>query len=297
RGDRDARLILQNVITTGDAPARASAARQLHGFSWYVAGPIAQQALKDADSRVREGAVYALCDMRDINAYQLLVETLQNETDNVRAAAAWGLRDCQDAAAVPVLESVLKAIDPDVRVKGLEALGANQTSLAVPIVRHSLDDVDHDVQYAATLSWLELMAEACLLDLALEIERSSGLKRAAILRGLFHATNYLQMDIVKSSTADRVISAIESALLDPLPQTRLAAIWPLAWIRHPRAPAILQQAYDREQNSDVKAPLVQIAYNLMSPAGKSILETALQSSDDHVRETARAIAHEHQLSF
>lgn len=244
RGDRDARLILQNVITSADAPARASAARQLHGFSWFVAGPIAQQALQDADSRVREGAVYALCDMRDLNAYQLLVESLQNETDNVRAAAAWGLRDCQDEEAVPVLDVVLRANDPDVRVKGLEALGANQTALAIPIVRRMLDDVDPDVQYAATLSWIELTAESCLMDLSAEIERSSGTKRAAILRGFFHATNYLQMDVLKSSAIERVISAIESALFDSLPQARVAAIWPLAWLRHDRAPGILRQAYD-----------------------------------------------------
>ena len=87
------------------------------------------------------------------------------------------------------------------------------------------------------------------------------------------------------------------ALLDPLSEARLAAIWPLAWIRMPRAPLVLKRAYDTERDSEVKARLVQIAYNLMSPAGKSILEIALQSSDEHVRETARAIAHEHQLSL
>ncbi len=293
RGDRDARLVLHEVITTGDAPARASAARQLSGFSWFVAGPIAQQALNDTDSRVREGVVYALCDMRDLNAYQLLVDALQNETGNVRAAAAWGLRDCQDEAAVPVLAVVLRAIDPDVRVKGLEALGANQTSAAIPIVRRMLDDPDPDVQYAAALSWIELCGEACLIDLAGEIERSIGQKRASILRGFFHATNYLQMNILKSSAADRVIGAIEIALADPLAQARLAAIWPLAWIRHDRAPILLQQAYDREQDCEVKAHIVRVAFNLMSPAGDSIWQTAWQSTDEGVREMARQLAYEH----
>jgi HEAT repeat protein len=100
RGDRDARLIMQDILTNGEPRSRATVARHLYGFSWFSAEPLIKQALKDADPRVREGAIYSLCDLRELNAYQLMVECLQNEEDDVRAAAAWGLRDCQDPAAV-----------------------------------------------------------------------------------------------------------------------------------------------------------------------------------------------------
>jgi hypothetical protein len=43
----------------------------------------------------------------------------------------------------------------------------------------------------------------------------------------------------------------------------------------------------------VKARIVQIAFNLMSPVGKSIWQDALHAKDDQVREMARTIAHEH----
>src|SRR5689334_20351084 len=71
RADRDARIVMQEVLNTGEAPSRASVARHLYGFSWFSAEPLIRQALKDTDHRVRECAIYALCDLRELNAYQL----------------------------------------------------------------------------------------------------------------------------------------------------------------------------------------------------------------------------------
>ena len=292
RGDRAARLIFQDVLAHGEAPARASAARELYAFSWFGAEPLIRRALQDEDLRVREGAVYALCDLRDLNAYELLVEVLDHGADNLREAAAWGLRDCQDVAAVPVLVAVLKAGDPDVRVKGLEALGANQTAEAIPVVRRAMHDPDPDVMYAATLSWLELEGTDCLDDLSAEIERSSGLMRRQILRGLFHATNYLQLDVVHTPASDRLIESIGAAMGDELPETRKAATWPLAWLRHPRAPILLSEAYQREPRGEVKAHIVRCAVYLMSDAAEALLQDALTCADEEVRSVARQIERE-----
>ncbi len=289
RGDRDARVIMEDALMNGEAPTRASVARELYGFSWYSAEPLLRQALKDEDVRVHECAVYALCDLRELRGYQLLVEVLPNENDHVKAAAAWGLHNCQDPEAVPVLQVALTATDPDVRVKVLEALGANDTPEALPVVRGALDDLEPDVQYAATLSLVELQSEACFLEIARLIEHTTGSKRQQILRGFFHATNYLLLDVATTSTADIVIDALEQALLDPLPEARLAAIWPLAWIRMPRAPHILKRAYDAEHDSEVKARIVKIAYNLMSEAREEILLDASQSGDAVVKEAAEQI--------
>jgi hypothetical protein len=86
-----------------------------------------------------------------------------------------------------------------------------------------------------------------------------------------------------------VLDALEQALLDPLPEARLAVIWPLAWIRLPRASATLKRAYEEEQDSAVKARIVKIAYNLMSEVREEILRDASQSSDEVVKEAAEQI--------
>ncbi|MBX3066513.1 MAG: HEAT repeat domain-containing protein [Anaerolineae bacterium] len=294
RGDRDARLVIQEVLNNDPAPSRASAARHLYGFSWFAAEPLIRLALEDSDSRVREGVVYAMCDMRDLHAYALMTEALriEDEVDNVRDAAAWGLRDCHDPAAVPVLEAALLAGDPDVRVRALEALGANDTPQAIPVIREAMNDPEPDVKYAATLSLLEVAGEGWLQELSGVIGSVRGETLQAVLRGFFHASNYLKIDIARSGAADMMIDALESALLDDLPAARLAAVWPLAWMRHERTPIVLRQAYFRETDSEVKAQIVRVSVSLMSQAGEAILEDALNSRDPQVREVAETLARE-----
>lgn len=289
RGDRDARIVMENALKQGDPRTRASIARHLHGFSWFSAESLIRLALKDADSRVRECAVYALCDLRELDAYKLLTEVLQNEEDNVREAAAWGLRDCQDPAAVPVLEAALKAKDPDVRIKALESLGTNDTPQAMPVVREAMNDPDPAVKYSATLSLLELAGEAWLEELAGVIGRASGITLEQVLKGFFHATNYLKINVAKSTAAELMIDALETALLDETDKARMAAVWPLAWMRHERTPMILKRTYLIEQNSAVKAHIVRVAAGLMSSVSEEILEDALQSQEDEVRRAAEQI--------
>ncbi len=289
RGDRDARVIMEDALMNGDAPTRASVARELYGFSWFSAEPLLRIALKDEDDRVRECAVYALCDLRELRGYQLLVETLPAEPDNVKAAAAWGLHNCQDPEAVPVLQKALQAKDPEVRVKALEALGANDTAEALPVVRAAIDDPEPDVKYAATLSLVELREEEGFPEIVDLVEQTSGVTRQQILRGFFHATNYLHLDIAETTSVDIVIDALEKTLFDPIPETRLAAAWPLAWIRHPRTPPILKRAYESEPVCEIKAQIVKIAYNLMSEVRDEILQDAACSTDEVVREAAEQI--------
>ena len=289
RGDRDARVIMEDALMNGDAPTLASVARELYGFSWFTAEPLLRLALKDDDDRVRECAVYALCDLRELRGYQLLVEVLPAEPDNVKAAAAWGLHNCQDPDAVPVLQQALQATDPDVRVKTLEALGANDSAGALPVVRSALDDPEPDVKYAATLSLVELREEEGFPEIAGLVEQTGGATRQQILRGFFHATNYLRLDVAETAFADIVLDALEKALRDPLPEARLAAIWPLAWIRHPRTPPILKRAYETEPAREIKAQIVKIAYNLMSEVRDEILQDAAHSTDELLKEAAEQI--------
>jgi HEAT repeat protein len=289
RADRDSRVIMEEILKTGQPMSRASVARHLYGFSWFSAKSLIELALQDSDARVREGAVYALCDLRDLNAYQMLVEVLKNEKDAVREAAAVGLRDTQDPAAIPVLEEVLNAKDPEVRIKALEALGTNDNPEAVPIVRECMKDPEPEVKYAAALSLLELSGEGWLEELAGVIGRNTGETLKQVLRAFFHATNYLKIDVAKSSAAELMIDALETALLDEDAGVRMAATWPLAWMRHERTPAILMKTYRIELDEDVKAHIVRIAAGLMSKASEEILDDALKSTQPKVKATAEKI--------
>ena len=294
RADRDARIICEDALKTGSSRTRASVARHLHGFTWFAGEALVRIALGDKDARVREGAIYALCDMGDLNAYNLMLEVLKDEEDSVLEAAAFGLRDTQDSAAIPVLELVLKAKDAEVRIKGLEALGMSGVPEAMPVVRQAMFDPEPDVKYAATLSLLELSGEGWLNELAGVIGRTTGETLEQVLLAFFHATNYLKIDVAASDAADLMIDALETALLDESAAVRKAATWPLAWMRHERTPVILMKTYRLEMDSEVKAHIVRIAAGLMSSASDDILNDALNSNDPIVNKMAETIMEERQ---
>ena len=114
----------------------------------------------------------------------------------------------------------------------------------------------------------KLAGEGWLSELSGIIGRTSGVTLQQVLRGFFHATNYLKIDVAESKAADLMIDALETALLDDLPEVREAAVWPLAWTRHERTPIVLRQAYYREQDSNVKAQMVRVVTSLMNQNGR-----------------------------
>ncbi|MEL6308731.1 MAG: HEAT repeat domain-containing protein, partial [Chloroflexota bacterium] len=202
------------------------------------------------------------------------------------------LRDTQDSAAIPVLEQVLKAEDPDVRIKGLEALGISGVPEAMPVVRQAMFDAEPSVKYAATLSLLELSGEGWLDELAGVIGRTTGETLEQVLLAFFHATNYLKINVAKTNSAELMIDALETALLDEHAGVRKAAIWPLAWMRHERTPQILKKTYRLELDSEVKAHIVRVSAGLMSDASEEILADAMDSEDSLVRRTAKKVMDE-----
>lgn len=290
RGDRDARLIMAKALETGSSPTRASVARHVHRLSWYAARPLFEQALADSDERVREAAVYALCEVCELDSYRLLADTLEHETDFVRAAAAWGLRHNQDGAAVPALVTALRAADPDVRCQAVESLGANSASEALPVVRGVLHtDPDPEVVYNAVLSLLELGGEAVLPELAALIKATSGARLEPLLRGLFHASNYLHLDLTAEPAMDDLLAALAHAAADPLPAARLAVIWPLAWMHHARAEALLRDVYAQETGGELRAQMLYICVSLLSVVADELLAEGLNSDDPALRHEAERL--------
>ncbi|NUM44292.1 MAG: HEAT repeat domain-containing protein [Anaerolineales bacterium] len=286
RGDRESRLMIEEVLARGTPPQRASVVWHLGRTTWFTAEPLLRRALDDADPRVREAAVFALCKMRQPEAYKLVMEILEKGNDPARMSAVWGLSTHPDASAVPVLELALQAENPEIRVQVLEVLGATAAPEALPAVRRAVDDPDLDVKYAATLSWVELADESCFEDLAQVLLTTSGQARRMILRGFFHATNYLGMNVAGSASLETLLAALEAALTDELPETRSNASLPLAWVRHPRAEQMLIEAFHRERDSDVRAHMLSNAVHLMSPVGARLMAEALAGEDVLVRQTA-----------
>jgi HEAT repeat protein len=238
-----------------------------------------RQALGDPDERVRESAVYALCDYRERAAYHLLTEIVSGETDTVKKAAAWGLRNCSDSAAVPVLEAALTASDPDVRINVLEALSANNTPDALRVVRTMLDDPASEVVYNAVLSLIEMEEDACIVEISRLIDKVDGARLEPILRGLFHATNYLHLPLAEHPAVHVLLDALAHAVIDPAPEARQAVAWVLAWMRHDDATNLLRYLYYEEQDSIVKAHILRVTRALMNDAGDELLADAIFSDD------------------
>ena len=91
-----------------------------------------------------------------------------------------------------------------------------------------------------------------------------------------------------------MLDALESSLLDVHKGVRMAAIWPLAWMRHERTPTILKKTYRLETDPEVKAHIVRVAAGLMSAASEEILQDALESEDAEVRKAARRVMEERE---
>jgi HEAT repeat protein len=176
-----------------------------------------------------------------------------------------------------------------VRIKGLEALGNTELDAAMPIVRAMLQDPDPDVKYAATLSLIELAGDNCFQEISGMIGRTKGETLRQILRGFFHATNYLKIEIATAKAGDLLIDALETALFDDAPAVRKAAIWPLAWTKHERIAGILRRAYFQEADVEVKTHILRVVLSLNEEVGLPLLDDALASNQPELRNVAEKL--------
>lgn len=285
RNDRESRLVFENVLKTGTAPQRASVIRHAYRFSWFSAAPLFRRGLADPDARVIEAAIFSLCKMRQPEAYQQVTEILRNGSDAMRMSAVWGLQNHPDGGAVPVLALAVRAASAEIRALALEVLGASDAPEAIPLVRAAMSDPDDNVKYAATLSLVELARESCFDEVAELIETSSGESLRWILRGFFHATNYLGLELGKDNSG-RLFAALESALGDSLPAVRVSACMLLAWSRAPRAGEVLLRAFQTESDSQTRAQILTNAVHLSSPVAETLVQEALDSPDTLLHKTA-----------
>jgi len=137
---------------------------------------------------------------------------------------------------------------------------------------------------------LDLLAESALVPLAQAAQRRQGAAKAAILRGIFNATNYLGIQIAESANYDAILDALADALHDSEPDVRRTATWLAVWIRHPRAEALFEAAYRAERDPEVQAYMLYVAVNLSAPCAATLLAEALESNEPLLRDQARFLA-------
>ncbi len=206
RGDRNARLVVQETLTNSPPSTRANVARFLYRFSWYTAKPLFQQALKDSDTRVRESAMAGLSDCRLMEAYRLMAESLKNELDDeVHSAAVWSLRAHHNPAAVPVLAATLGANDFQIREHALEVLGQNDLPEAIPVVKQTIiTDSQPEVKYAAVwpLAWIAHPQAVAAFKQAYYQETNAEVK-AHIL--------HLAFNLLSETAAELLVNALSSS--------------------------------------------------------------------------------------
>lgn len=291
RTDRDARLVLEHVLKAGDVPARANLARHLYGLSWFSAKQLLSQALEDDDYRVREGAVYALCQLSTLDAYEFLIAHLQHEDhDAVLGAPAmeWGVYGRHDPLVVRVLAESMRAGNPEIRAKVTECLGTTSLSEALPLLMRTMGgDPAMHVVYNAAQSYIEIGGLEVVDDF-IELFRKldDPARTTAILRGFFHATNYRHVPLLEHKHVLDLIEVLDRLMHSPDENVRRQAIWCLVWIKHPDVSRRVQSIYHVEQNADIKAHILNVAVNLMMDGSKSLLKSALQDPAERVQQEA-----------
>ncbi len=289
RHDRDARLILEKALAEGTAPVQANIARHLYGMSWFSAAPLLKQAIANTDYRVREGAVYSLCQIGTLDAYQFLLEALAHEIhDFVLGAPAmeWGLVGRRDPLAVDVIQHSLRAEDPEIRAKALETLSTTEQLTAGPLIWETmLNDPESNVIYNGALSYTELIREECLSDFAPALLQilDDPMRVKWILRGFFHASNYRHLDLLASPHLATWLDTLETIMKNQHDIVREQVIWCLAWLNYPRASSIVQEAFQNEANPTLKIHILNTAANLMMDGSYAMVIDALTDSDENLQ--------------
>jgi HEAT repeat protein len=258
--DSEAIAALGDVLSSCTPAARTAAARQLSTLDWDDAQALWSAALADSDAQVRTAAIHALFEVDAPEALDLMAE----QFNAVRS--------------------------PRLRAAILEHWAERGGVAHLDLVRAALDDPSPQVCHAAATAMLDLLAESALVPLAQAAQRRQGAAKAAILRGIFNATNYLGIQIAESDDYDTILDALAAALHDSEPEVRRTATWLAVWIRHPRAEALFEAAYRAERDPEVQAYMLYVAVNLSATCAAALLAEALESSEPLLRDQARFLA-------
>jgi HEAT repeat protein/beta-lactamase regulating signal transducer with metallopeptidase domain len=196
-------------------------------------------AVKDTDLEVREHAVMALGQLRDLRATPALVAALADTSADLRESAVQALGQLRDPAAMEPVLAAMKDAEPGVREQAAFALGQMRDKRATPALVTALKDTNADVREQAVFA-LGQMRDASAVDGLLPALKDSSpdvQQQAAFALGM--------------ARDKRAVDALIGALSSPTPGVREHAAFALGQIGDPRATDALMAAM-KDAEADVR---------------------------------------------
>jgi len=298
---------LQNALADPDGQVRYRASK---GLVWHAGVPKAIKLMSHGDPEVRQGAIWAVDELRRSDEapglIEALIEALSDADGGTRAAAAYVLGHLGGELA---LEPLLKALEDDHRLTRMnavdalgklgdtqavipllknledpeapryvivEALGKIGDPRAIPFMRRLLEDEDTFVQEAAIYALIHL--EGLKTALQLLQSETENIRTTAALWLTQQSEETLQPHI------PQLIALLEYAPTDlGLPLIRI-----LAQARDQKAHQALV-AFLRHPQVDLRLAALYALQRLANPQGVLPVLLATKDQDAKVREVARTV--------
>lgn len=261
--------------------ARVNAVWALGWIGDSRAFPVMEQALDDADVRVRTAATEALGRIDTSAAVSALVTRLQRDADaGVRRVAAWSLGQLDATEAIDALGQALRRdSDADVREMSAWAIGTIDRPGADDALLAALrGDAAADVRETAAwaLGVRDDREHAESLGDALTSERDAEVR----------ATMAWALGVIDPGTAPR---GLVQAVRDAEPEVRQKAAWALSEIGDSAALPAIREALQRDNDDRTRRALLRAL--IRSGESEERLAGLFDSPDARVREmVARALA-------
>jgi HEAT repeat protein len=149
--------------------------------------PLATAIRQDSEDKVRETAVWAIGQLEDNSALDILGAATSDKSARVRGTAAWAIGQLDEesgAKAPPGLLRLLNDPDPDTRLKAAWALGQIQDAAALPALRDALRDEKNDRVRRALIRGLMKSGERSEATMTQLLSSADPKIREAAVRGL-----------------------------------------------------------------------------------------------------------------
>ncbi len=258
---------IERDLQASDALTRRRAAHELAGLGLARGGPLALQALQDADDDVRIAAADAAIRLHVAGATDEMVAWLNAGDPRLRRKACEVARALPSARVVAPLARSLGDADADVRAAAADALGHQGSADAVPPLLGRLDDPSPSARVQIVEALARLGDPRAVVPLVGKIQDSSPDVRQAVARAL-------------GGLGDaRATPALILGLRDQNLDVRRDALAALGRLRSVDAVDAIAPFVD-ERNAGLRASALAALGTIGSPAAVRLLVQALGASED-----------------
>lgn len=293
------------VEMLGEDKEISQAAAKALGRIGVAALPALKPVLANRTSVAQDGAAAAISRMKpkDMSAVPALMDLLKDGDSSVRSCVIQPLKAIGDSV-IPVLIEALKDPDPVMRASSALALGQfeGKATAALPILLSALKDRDFEVRKNALEAVINigptvemapvlvgLLDDPIRADCAGEALRRIGPESIPallpILASRQHPWRVKALWLVEryGQAARQAMPALADAIVDPLPEIRLASVSALQKIGAEAVP-ILERTL-KSKDKDTRS-LAASALRAIKPEGVRALIKVLEDVDENLRITA-----------